>query len=263
MSDYSIAELKCPELYKEKTLLIKACKEGRLDMLKHYHKKGYILKNKYKLLEIASRWGYVNIVKYLVENGITKGLKNCKAICLAIKYNHLDVIDYYMKKIVDPLFSSYNNNQFDISLRDFREKIKSHERKNIVFHEAAINPNPKIVQYLRNYGFLNIMEYVKIENFDLYNNYVRFKIATDPGIVIPYDSLLLGNYIIIKGFMVKLKLFLNGRLGRINQNRYLMAEISSIEYSENSIKVIFRVQYDPIPITKDNTFYDLFLLTKN
>lgn len=262
--DYEVAEAKmkrinCKKYVIERTLLRKACKEGRLDMLKYYENKGFRLNycstlKAYKLLEEASRWGNKECAHYLIkEHGYDHTVHNYLPIRVAIKYNHLDVVKMY-KKLFPLLFQNWENESImghNFSLHELIHKNAEINSRNSartsIFVEAAKNSNLTLSKYLIeecNFIPRNSKMYDLVSKYDFFklNDYIKVFVATNVtrGTMfsvqnVKSDFTAKLNYITIKGFMIKLMVLLNGRLGPIGSNRYLITEMLKKELEENIV----------------------------
>ena len=153
MDRYKDADSKCPEHAKKWTLLTMACKEGRLDMVKYYHQeRNYKLDNS-KFLITASRWGHLKVVQYLVENGISFS-RQYRSIMLAIRYNHVDVVEFFNKQHPELFddFGQHLNNFISLqSLWNHCAQVNAmNEIKYGFYKESAFNKDPTIFKRIIN-----------------------------------------------------------------------------------------------------------------
>jgi ankyrin repeat protein len=95
-------------LVNNKTLLYVACQEGKYDIVEFFISKGLNTKIKSKAdnndfelpLHAAARWGYVNIVKLLLERGkyTSQEIKTCLAMDL-LKESTAMVLRNHLKEV--------------------------------------------------------------------------------------------------------------------------------------------------------------------
>lgn len=80
--------------------LIKAAQEGNLEIIKHLHENGADLHvNEDQLLRITAYFGYLDIVKYLVEeHGANVHAKKEGALCQAAYGGKLEVVKYLVEE---------------------------------------------------------------------------------------------------------------------------------------------------------------------
>ena len=131
--EYNNLWRKCPEFARHSTLTRWACKNGYYDILVKLLTK-FGMPKKARLLETASRWGHIRIVKYLVEWGEDVKGRSYRAIQYAMKYDHEVVVNYLCSKLGDERYPlgryHYSNSALQKKIF-FRALIKSNSTKYI------------------------------------------------------------------------------------------------------------------------------------
>ena len=120
-----------------------------LEIVKYLHKQGCSFKNNKKSLIFAVEDGYLDMVKYLFENGCNKNLE--KATYKAAEHGYLEIFKYLVEKNEDIDLNLF----FDIVVLnghlDILEYLVKHDIKpinNNAFFEAIDNGNYDMILYM-------------------------------------------------------------------------------------------------------------------
>jgi len=79
-------------------MLDKAIENGNINVLKFLIKRKINIPNKFEILCSACKKGYLDLIKYLVENGVNVTFDNNYAVQLANLYKHKKVVGYLKSK---------------------------------------------------------------------------------------------------------------------------------------------------------------------
>ena len=103
-----------------------ASREGYLEAVKYLVESGVNINyNEGVTLEVAAMGGYLNIVKYLVEKGANVNAHNTEALIVAAEHGHYDVVKY----LVD-MGAIVNERVLKVAIKRGRDDVIDFLRKN-------------------------------------------------------------------------------------------------------------------------------------
>lgn len=108
-------------------------------------------------LTIACRYGHVEMVKLLLDNGADVKLKNNEALIAACRYGHIEIVKLLIDKKADPktenaFFSACRNGHFDIVKLLLKHGAPLNARNGYALTTASWNGHLEIVKFLLDQG---------------------------------------------------------------------------------------------------------------
>lgn len=179
------------KIFKEKKIKISIeniCKYGTLKLLKSYFKNRTLTNYNY-YFTIATRYGHLNIVKYLNSKSLNIKEKN-EMLFLASSEGHINIIYFLI------FYYSYELTQVNWAIYNAATRGHLHMTQFLVSTISKIEDVDLILGMTSKKGHLDIVRYFILQNFPI-KNYFAFEWASKEGRleVVRYLSFL-GNIII-------------------------------------------------------------------
>ena len=141
--------------YIYRTPLIKASQNGYLEVVKYLVEQGAnVSTNNDYSLRMASRYGHLEVVKYLVDQGANVHARNDDALRWASRYGHLKIV----KCLVEQGASIYNEHDLILAIiNEHLEVVKYLVEQGTNIHAQ----NDRALRFARKNGHLEIINYLE------------------------------------------------------------------------------------------------------